>query len=117
MFPGLQTSAATASSGGMPPPMPADFCQNPLEGAGTTWGVAMPDPAQGEGAALASDLGAPVEVRKAAGELLPLFYGDVRRMARRERRRAGRWAEGETLQTTALINEAYLKLRRSGSFA
>ncbi len=59
------------------------------------------------------DLGQPLEVRRTAEELLPLFYEDVRRAARRERRRVG---AGETLQTTALIHEAYLKLHRSPGF-
>lgn len=56
---------------------------------------------------------APPEVRHAAEHLLPLFYADVRRLARHERRRMG---AGDTLQTTALIHEAYLKLLRSSWF-
>jgi RNA polymerase sigma factor (TIGR02999 family) len=59
------------------------------------------------------DIGAPPEVKQTAQQLLPLFYEDVRRVARRERRRVG---AGETMQTTALIHEAYLKLHKSGSF-
>lgn len=59
------------------------------------------------------DLGASPEMRRAAEELLPLFYEDVRRIARRERRARG---GGETLQTTALIHEAYLKLRNARGF-
>ena len=47
-------------------------------------------------------------VQALADELLPLFYGELRRIGRRERRRVG---AGATLQTTALVNEAYLKLR------
>lgn len=43
----------------------------------------------------------------AADELMPLVYGELRRMARRYM--AGQHA-GHTLQTTALIHEAYLKL-------
>jgi RNA polymerase sigma factor (TIGR02999 family) len=50
----------------------------------------------------------PPEVRALANELTPLFYDDLRRMAHRERARVG---AGATLQTTALVNEAYLKLR------
>jgi RNA polymerase sigma factor (TIGR02999 family) len=57
--------------------------------------------------------GTSAEVRRAAAELLPTLYEDVRRMARRERRARG---AGETLQTTALIHEAYLKLRNVPSF-
>lgn len=49
------------------------------------------------------------DVRALADELLPLFYSDLKRLARRERRRVG---GGVTLQTTALVHEAYLKLRR-----
>jgi RNA polymerase sigma factor (TIGR02999 family) len=48
------------------------------------------------------------EVRALADELLPIFYEELRRIGHRERRRAG---AGETMQTTALVNEAYLKLR------
>ena len=53
-------------------------------------------------------------VRALADELLPLFYEDLRRIGRRERRRVG---AGETLQTTALVNEAYLKLRNVKQWA
>jgi RNA polymerase sigma factor (TIGR02999 family) len=53
------------------------------------------------------------EMRRTAEELLPLLYEDVRRVARRERRAKG---GGETLQTTALIHEAYLKLRNSPGY-
>jgi RNA polymerase sigma factor (TIGR02999 family) len=49
----------------------------------------------------------------AVRELLPLLYADLRRLARGERRRFG---AGETLQTTALIHEAYLKLREREHF-
>lgn len=42
-----------------------------------------------------------------------MFYADIKRMAHRERRRVG---AGDTLQTTALIHEAYLKLFHSPSF-
>jgi len=59
------------------------------------------------------DIGTPSEVKRTAEQLLPLFYEDVRRMARRERRRVGAW---ETLQTTALIHEAYLRLHKSPAF-
>jgi RNA polymerase sigma factor (TIGR02999 family) len=63
-----------------------------------------------------SDASAPLEaalppqVRSLADQLLPLFYEDLKRMAHRERSRVG---AGATLQTTALVNEAYLKLRGS----
>jgi RNA polymerase sigma factor (TIGR02999 family) len=49
------------------------------------------------------------EVRALADQLLPVFYEDLRRIGHRERRRVG---AGETMQTTALVNEAYLKLRK-----
>lgn len=45
----------------------------------------------------------------AAAQLAPLFYADLRRLARGVRRGQRREA---TLQTTALIHEAYLKLER-----
>jgi RNA polymerase sigma factor (TIGR02999 family) len=50
---------------------------------------------------------------EAVEQLIPLLYADLERMARRERSRVG---APETLRTTALINEAYLKLRRSELF-
>jgi RNA polymerase sigma factor (TIGR02999 family) len=59
------------------------------------------------------DLAVSPEVRQTAQELLPAFYEDVRRVARRERRRVG---ASDTLQTTALIHEAFLRLRNSGGF-
>ncbi|MGQ0622634.1 MAG: ECF-type sigma factor [Panacagrimonas sp.] len=43
--------------------------------------------------------------------LVTAFYADLRRLARRERRRV---SASETLRTTALVNEAYLKLYQSG---
>lgn len=48
------------------------------------------------------------EARSVADQLLPIFYADLKRVARRERAKVG---AGMTLQTTALVNEAYLKLR------
>jgi RNA polymerase sigma factor (TIGR02999 family) len=51
----------------------------------------------------------PADARALADQLFPLFYDDLRRLARRERDRV---RAGATLQTTALVNEAYLKLRR-----
>ena len=48
------------------------------------------------------------EVRATADILLPLFYADLKRIAHRERGRVG---VNLTLQTTALVHEAYLKLR------
>jgi RNA polymerase sigma factor (TIGR02999 family) len=47
-----------------------------------------------------------------SSSLVTSLYNDLRRMARRERSRSG---SPPTLQTTALIHEAYLKLQRSGS--
>ena len=56
------------------------------------------------------DVALPTEVRTLADHLTQLFYDDLKRLAHRERNRAGASA---TLQTTALVNEAYLKLRGS----
>ena len=47
-------------------------------------------------------------LQAAAAQLAPLFYADLKRLARRLRHGVGRGSE--TLQTTALIHEAYLKL-------
>lgn len=53
------------------------------------------------------------DARSLADRLFPLFYSELRRLAQRERHRVGASA---TLQTTALVNEAYLKLRRGQSW-
>jgi RNA polymerase sigma factor (TIGR02999 family) len=58
-------------------------------------------------------LGASAEVRRLAVELLPILYDDVRLLARRERRRV---SAGGTMQTTALVHEAYLKLLNTARF-
>jgi len=46
--------------------------------------------------------------------LVPVLYDDLRRMARSARWRV---SAGSTLQTTALVHEAYLRLQRSEGFA
>jgi RNA polymerase sigma factor (TIGR02999 family) len=56
-------------------------------------------------AAVAGDSGA-------LDRLVPLMYEDLRRVARRQLDREG---GGHTLQTTALIHEAYLKLAGGGN--
>jgi RNA polymerase sigma factor (TIGR02999 family) len=56
---------------------------------------------------------APAEVRRIASELLPAFYDQLRRVAHRTR---GRLGGGHTLQTTALVHEAYLRLGHSRRF-
>ena len=53
------------------------------------------------------------ELMQTADALLPLYYEDLKRVARNARRRSG---AGHTLQTTALIHEAYLKLRGTPGF-
>ena len=60
-----------------------------------------------------ADSSAPPEVRRIAAELLPTFYDQLKHMAQRARARLGR---AYTLQTTALVHEAYLRLRQSGGF-
>ncbi|MEP4164233.1 ECF-type sigma factor [Maricaulis sp.] len=45
--------------------------------------------------------------------LVPAMWDELRRIARSHRRRVG---AGETLRTTALLNEAWLKLRRQDIF-
>ena len=49
-----------------------------------------------------------------ADALVPIFYKDLRRIARHARFRV---SAGATVQTTALVNEAYLKLRASAGYA
>lgn len=51
---------------------------------------------------------------KAVELLVEVFYGDLRRLARRERGRAP--ARSETLGTTALVHEAYIRLARQAVF-
>lgn len=46
--------------------------------------------------------------------LVEVFYADLQRLARRERRRVD--GRSETLSTTALVHEAYLKLARRDVF-
>src|SRR6201993_5266098 len=48
---------------------------------------------------------------RAAGELLPLVYEELRALAAR---RLAREKPGQTLQATALVHEAYLRLVGSG---
>ena len=55
---------------------------------------------------------ASADVRRIAAELLPAFYDQLRRIAHRSRARLG---GGETLQTTALVHEAYLRLEKQGA--
>jgi RNA polymerase sigma factor (TIGR02999 family) len=57
---------------------------------------------------------APADIRRIASELLPVFYQQLRRVAHRTRARFG---AGQTMQTTALVHEAYLRLGQSRSFA
>src|SRR5580658_8575283 len=45
--------------------------------------------------------------REAAGALLPLVYDELRKLAAQ---RLAREAPGQTLQATALVHEAYLRL-------
>ena len=53
------------------------------------------------------------EIRRSPDQferLIPMLYDDLRRIGHNQRRSAGMIA-GPTLQTTALVNEAFLKLR------
>lgn len=59
------------------------------------------------------DSRAPPQLRSTAERLLPAFYPEVRRLARIERWRVG---ADETMRTTALIHEAYMRLQRSEAF-
>jgi RNA polymerase sigma factor (TIGR02999 family) len=63
-------------------------------------------------APLASRTASP-EARLIAAELLPAFYDQLKHIAQRARSRLG---GNQTLQTTALVHEAYLRLRHSGKF-
>jgi RNA polymerase sigma factor (TIGR02999 family) len=63
-------------------------------------------------APLASRTASP-EARLIAAELLPAFYDQLKHIAQRARSRLGGY---QTLQTTALVHEAYLRLRHSAKF-
>lgn len=54
-----------------------------------------------------------VDRRSGAERLAPALWGELRKIARRERFRVN---AGETLRTTALISEAWLRLRRAGGW-
>ena len=71
-------------------------------------------PTPQESTPTADDLGAPADVVLTAEQLMPLLYEELRRHARRERRRVG---AADTLQTTAVVSEAYLKLRDAAGFS
>ena len=71
-------------------------------------------PTPQESTPTADDLGAPAEVVLTAEQVMPLLYEELRRHARRERRRVG---AADTLQTTAVVSEAYLKLRDAAGFS
>src|SRR5579871_5614445 len=53
------------------------------------------------------------EVRLMATELLPAFYDQLKHIAQRTRSRLG---ANQTLQTTALVHKAFLRLRHSSTF-
>lgn len=61
---------------------------------------------------LNASLAAP-ETRRIATELLPVFYDQLKRIAHRSRARLG---AGNTLQTTALVHEAFLRLGATRGF-
>jgi hypothetical protein len=48
---------------------------------------------------------------RAAEDLLPLVYDELRRLAEQ---RLGREGPGQTLQATALVHEAYMRLVGNG---
>ena len=52
------------------------------------------------------------DLKAALPELLPTLYADLRRLAMAQRRRLG---GPETLNTTALVSELYLRLQQGGS--
>jgi RNA polymerase sigma factor (TIGR02999 family) len=58
--------------------------------------------------------GLPPEVTRIAGKLLPAFYDQLKHIAQRARARV---RAGATMQTTALVHEAYLRLGASREFA
>lgn len=55
----------------------------------------------------------PATLQASVGTLVPLLYNDLKKMAHRER---SRLFSPATMQTTALVNEAYLRLKGSPDF-
>lgn len=55
----------------------------------------------------------PAYLRLAASELSPLLYADLKRIARSQR---NRHVSPETLNTTALVHDAFLRLRTGSGF-
>src|SRR6185436_15531985 len=50
---------------------------------------------------------------EALKELMPIFYPELRRIARRQLAHRSPTQQGHTLESAALVNEAYLKLMRA----
>jgi RNA polymerase sigma factor (TIGR02999 family) len=73
----------------------------------------LPDPPTPPAAATDRAPG-PEALQRTAETLLPLLYGELRRTARRVR---WRLSSHDTLQTTELVHEAYLKLKDAHGFA
>jgi len=76
--------------------------------------MSMEDTLPTEALARLEASGVSADVRRIASDLLPVFYQQLRRVAHRTRARLG---AGHTLQTTALVHEAYLRLGQARSFA
>jgi RNA polymerase sigma factor (TIGR02999 family) len=76
--------------------------------------MAEEHPLPGDALARLESSTASADARRMAAELLPAFYDQLRRIAHRSRARVG---AGHTLQTTALVHEAYLRLGQSRTFA
>jgi RNA polymerase sigma factor (TIGR02999 family) len=78
----------------------------------------MPSPTQDREGSAVTNLLKRYQAGDAAAfsELIPLVYQELREIAHRHRTR---WTGGETLGTTALVNEAYLKMagERGASYA
>lgn len=56
----------------------------------------------------------PASLRESVESLLPLYYEQLKRMARKER---GRLSPLGTLNTTAVVHEAYLRMAQNPAFA
>jgi RNA polymerase sigma factor (TIGR02999 family) len=75
--------------------------------------MAEEHPLPGDAFARLESSTASADVRRIAAELLPAFYDQLKRIAHRSRARLG---GSHTMQTTALVHEAYLRLGQSRSF-
>ena len=83
------------------------MADSPTDGDPTPGAPKNSDAGGSDAAAVTRILRADADTRRASSELLPLVYGELRKLAAA---RMARLAPGQTLQATALVHEAYVRL-------